>query len=145
MRKFEVVSGYDYVKLPKRATKYSAGYDFCALEGDVIPPHQSQIFATGVKACMNKDEVLLLFVRSSLAIKKQLTLSNSVAVVDADYYNNPKNEGHILISLHNNSDFPRQIKAGERIAQGVFQKYLITDDDDAEAERDGGIGSTGTV
>lgn len=145
MRKFEVVTGFENVKLPKRATKGSAGYDFCVLEGGVIPPHQSRIFTTGVKACMNEDEVLFLFIRSSLGIKKHLTLSNSTAVIDADFYNNPKNEGHILISLHNNSDVIQQIEAGERIAQGIFQKYLITDDDDVEAERNGGIGSTGTV
>lgn len=145
MRKFEVVTGFENVKLPKRATKGSAGYDFYVLEEAIIPPHQAHIFSTGVKACMNPDEVLMLFVRSSLGIKKHLVLANGTGVVDFDYFNNSDNEGHIMIALHNTSNMPQQVDAGERVAQGIFQKYLITDDDDAEAERDGGIGSTGNV
>ena len=95
MRKFEVVSGFNNVKLPERKTKKSAGYDICVLESADIPPHGQHIFNTGLKVCMEDDEVLMIYPRSSLGIKKQLTLSNSVGIIDADFYNNPENEGHI--------------------------------------------------
>ena len=93
---------------------------------------------------MEKDDVLLLFPRSSLAIKKGLRLTNSVAVIDADYYGNENNDGHIMISLFNFSDHEVTIEDQERIAQGIFIKYLTTDDDQASGERKGGFGSTKT-
>ncbi len=93
---------------------------------------------------MEDDEVLLIFPRSSLAIKKGLRLTNSVAVIDADYYGNENNDGHIMISLFNFSDHDVVIEDQERIAQGIFMKYLPTDDDDAKGERVGGFGSTKT-
>lgn len=145
MRKFEVVSGFENIKLPERKTKKSAGYDICVLESVDIPPHGQHIFSTGLKACMEDDEVLMIYPRSSLGIKKQLTLSNSVGIIDADYYDNPENEGHIKIVLHNNGDNYAHIEAGERVAQGIFQKYCVTDDDNAEGMRSGGIGSTGNI
>lgn len=83
MRKFEVVSGFENIKLPERKTKKSAGYDICVLESADIPPHGQYIFSTGLKACMEDDEVLMIYPRSSLGIKKQLTLSNSVGIIDA--------------------------------------------------------------
>ena len=83
MRKFEVVLGFENVKLPERKTKKSAGYDICVLESADIPPHGQHIFNTGLKVCMEDDEVLMIYPRSSLGIKKQLTLSNSVGIIDA--------------------------------------------------------------
>ena len=79
MRKFEVVSGFDNVKLPERKTKKSAGYDICILESADIPPHGQHIFSTGIKAYMEDDEVLMIYPRSSLGIKKQLTLSEEMS------------------------------------------------------------------
>ena len=70
-------------------------------------------------------------------------LANSTGIIDCDYYNNPDNEGHIMIAYYNTKDVPYTIKKGERIAQGIFMKYLTTDDDDASGIRMGGIGSTG--
>ncbi len=147
MRKFEVAKGFENenVIIPVRATSRSAGYDLRCLEGYTLKTGESHVFKTGLKAKMEDDEVLLIFPRSSLAIKKGLRLSNSVAVIDADYYGNPSNDGHIMISLFNFSDHDVTIEAQERIAQGMFIKYLTTEDDVSSGTREGGIGSTKTM
>ena len=91
---------------------------------------------------MQNDEVLMLYNRSSNPKKKGLILSNSVGVVDKDYYGNPDNDGHIMFAFYNIKDEDITIKKGEAIGQAIFQKYLVTDDDSAEGERVGGFGST---
>ena len=140
-RGFECVSGYQ-VELPKRATKNSAGYDFCTIDTIKINPGEIVLVKTGIKAYMLNDEVLKIFPRSSLALKK-LTLPNNVGIIDSDYYNNSKNEGHIFIPLYNFSDEAIIINQGEKIAQGIFEKYLIIDNEEEIAnERQGGFGST---
>ena len=149
-RYFEIISEYAELpnekrpQLPKRQTANSAGYDFYALEDVVLPVSgETTIIRTGIKACMPKDEVLLLFIRSSMAIKQGLQLTNCVAVIDSDYYNNPDNEGEILIAVNNILSWGDvTIKKGERFAQGIFVKYGVTDNDDADGERKGGVGST---
>lgn len=147
VRGFEWVTGWQQrgAILPQRKTAASAGYDLAAAEGAVIPPQAMVMVPTGVKAYMQADEVLMIHIRSSLAVKRQLVLMNSVGVVDADYYNNEDNEGHIFIALWNRGTQPVVIEAGERIAQGIFQKYLTADGDMAGdgAVRQGGFGSTG--
>ena len=151
-RYFEVISEYAELPkeerpiLPKRQTANSAGYDFYALEDVVLPVSgETTIIRTGIKACMPKDEVLFLFIRSSMAIKQGLQLTNCVAVIDSDYYNNPDNEGEILIAVNNILSWGDvTIKKGERFAQGIFVKYGVTDNDDADGERIGGVGSSGT-
>ena len=130
------------IRLPTRATEHSAGYDFYSPVDATIPPHQSVMIWTDVKAHMYYDNVLLLFVRSSMG-KHPVVLANSVAVIDADYYENHSNDGNIGLRLFNLSDIPYEIKAGDRIAQGVFVKYGTTINDDALGCRDGGFGSTG--
>lgn len=146
MRKFEVAKGFEDrgVVLPQRKTAKSAGYDIIALtdEDVFVHPGMSVNLETGVKACMEDDEVMLLFIRSSLGIKQGLTLSNSCAVIDADYYNNPDNDGHFILSIINTSNAVQCIPARSRVAQAVFVKYLTVDDDNATGERIGGIGST---
>ena len=150
-RYFEIISEYAELpnekrpQLPKRQTANSAGYDFYALEDVVLPVSgETTIIRTGIKACMPKDEVLLLFIRSSMAIKQGLQLTNCVAVIDSDYYNNPDNEGEILIAVNNILSWGDvTIKKGERFAQGIFVKYGVTDNDDADGERKGGVGSSG--
>lgn len=132
---------YDFM-LPSRCTKNSAGYDFYAVDTYVIKAHSSLKILSGVKACMNSDEVLYLFIRSSMAIKNNLILKNNVGVIDSDYYNNVDNEGNICFVIENNSDEDFIIEKGNRFAQGVFMKYLITDDDNSFNDRIGGIGST---
>lgn len=129
--------------LPVRGTKKSAGYDISSPVDVVIEPHSSVLIWTNVKAYMQDDEVLEIYVRSSTAIKRDLILKNTVGIIDSDYYSNESNDGNIGICLYNMSYAPRRIKKGERIAQGIFKKYLVADDDVClKDERTGGIGST---
>lgn len=145
MRKFEVIKAYlnENINIPKRATKYSAGYDIESAEDLTVKPGEIVKVKTGLKVEIPSDEVLLIHPRSSLGIKKGLITSNAVGVVDADYYNNADNEGHLMIPLYNFSQNEVKIQKGERIAQGIFQKFYLTDDDEVENERTGGFGSSG--
>ena len=98
---------------------------------------------TGVKAYMPNDEMLIIANRSSNTVKRRLCLPNSIGVVDSDYYNNPNNEGELMVQLINYGVRPIHIKKGERVAQGIFMKYLRTDDDaPVSRQRIGGFGST---
>jgi dUTP pyrophosphatase len=146
MRKFEIIAKYQNQDpiLPHRATDGSAGYDLSSLEDVTIEPKQIKLIPTGIKVMMPKDEALFVFPRSSLAIKRGLMMSNSVGVIDSDYYGNPDNEGHIMVPLMNMKDESVTIKKGERIAQGIFMPYLKTSDDEAKSsQRKGGFGSSG--
>ncbi len=145
-RGFEIVSSFkdEHINLPKRKTQKSAGYDLEAAENKIVKAGKTAIIATGLKAYMKDDEYLGIHIRSSLAFKKHLNLINSQGVIDADYYNNPDNEGHIMIGLINFGDEDVEIKRGMRIAQGIFYRFLTTDDDMSENQiRQGGFGSTG--
>ena len=146
MREFKVAKGFEdkNVILPTRATKHSAGYDFHILnERDTfIHPQETIKFHTGVKAYMEDDEVLLIDIRSSMGIKKSIVLANVQGVIDADFVDNPDNDGEIMIALTNIGDKAQVIEPNARVAQGMFIKYLTTDNDKADAERVGGVGST---
>ena len=148
IRGFEVAKGFENegINLPKRKTKYSAGYDIEAAEDVVIPSFKKgmnpTLVKTGIKAYMQDDEALMLYNRSSNPKKKVLILANSVGVVDKDYYENPDNDGHIMFAFYNIKDEDTIVKKGDAIGQGIFQKYFVTDDDVAEGERVGGFGST---
>ncbi|MCI8411690.1 MAG: dUTP diphosphatase [Clostridia bacterium] len=148
LRGFEVAKGFEdkEINLPVRKTKYSAGYDIEAAEDIVIPSFKKgtnpTLIKTGLKAYMQDDEMLLLYNRSSNPKKKGLILSNSVGVVDKDYYGNPDNDGHIMFAFYNIKNEDIEIKKGEAIGQAIFQKYLVADNDNAEGERIGGFGST---
>ena len=135
---------YDEVKLPKRATKGSAGYDFFAPAGFELAPGETILLPTGVRARMDEGWVLLLYPRSGLGFKYRLQLNNTVGVIDSDYFG-AKNEGHIMLKLTNDSNEGRTltVQPGDAVAQGVFMPYGITADDDADAQRVGGFGSTG--
>lgn len=146
-RFFEVVSDErrkngGEIKIPTRSNAHSAGYDFYSPVDITIPPRGMCMVWTDIKVCMNDDEVLMLYVRSSMG-KHPVVIANGTGVIDADYYSNPDNDGNIGFRLLNLSDEPYEICVGNRIGQGVFQKYLITDDDKAEGERISGFGSTG--
>ena len=147
-RGFEIAKGFENAKinLPIRKTKYSAGYDIEAAEDVIIPAfkrgNKPTLVKTGLKAYMQDDEMLLLYNRSSNPGKKGLILANSVGVVDKDYYGNPENDGHIMFAFYNIKEEDLEIKKGETIGQAIFQKYFITDDDDATGKREGGFGST---
>ncbi len=148
MRRFEKVSRIDWnIKLPERGTRNSAGYDFFAIEDVEVPPYKIGsdpfMIATGIKAEMMHNEFLMLVNRSSNPKKKKLVIPNSMGIIDADYYNNPDNEGEMFFAFYNLSNEPVTIKKGEKLGQGIFMKYYTTDDDKAEGERLGGFGSTG--
>lgn len=134
---------YQSYALPIRSTKHSAGYDFKAIYDFVLHPNECMKIPTGVKVCMEKDEVLMLFVRSSMGIKHGIRLLNSVGIIDSDYYNNSNNDGHMYISIKNESDKDWIVKQGEGIGQGIFIKYLTVDnEEEITNNRIGGFGST---
>ena len=142
MRKFEKISYEQFKKdisddrelyeeyiIPNRETYYAAGYDFHSLFDFVLTPGMTIKIPTGVKVSMENDEVLLILVRGSQGFKYNVRLINQVGVVDKDYYNNSGNEGHIWIGLKNEGEKDYIVNKGDRIAQGIFMKYLLTQDD----------------
>ena len=146
LRGFEKIAKYAEVdfKMPERKTQKSAGYDFCLPEDVVLEPGKLQLVSTGVKAYMQDNEYLGMHIRSSMAVKRHLMLVNNVGIIDADYYNNADNEGHIMLALLNTGDEALALPKGECVAQGIFYNYLVADgDEEAEkAVRGGGFGST---
>ena len=172
MARFEVVSKYTDINLPKRQTKFSAGYDFEAVEDILIEPYQhlsniivnSSVYepktlsdissitklnqakpalvSTGMKCKLADNEYLELSIRSSSPLKYWLILANGVGIIDADYYNNSDNEGEIFFQIINLSPFPIIIQKGEIIGQGIIKEYKLTEDDCATGLREGGFGST---
>lgn len=137
---FEKVPGE--TTLPIRGTKKSCAYDFFAKTTYTAKPGETVKIWTDVKAEMEDDECLIINVRSSMAGKWEL--ANTQGWIDADYFSNPKNDGNIGVFLTNICNEPLTIEKGDRIAQGKFEKYLITDDDNPLSEqREGGYGSTG--
>lgn len=148
-RGFEVVQDYmrktnGEITLPTRGSERSAGYDFYTPCQITIPPHGcTGIIPMDVKAYMQDDEVLLLFVRSSIGVKKNVMLKNNTGIIDSDYYSNPSNDGNIGIALINNSNEEVIIPKGERVVQGIFVKYLVADNDSHGGSRQGGFGSSG--
>jgi dUTP pyrophosphatase len=145
-RGFELISeknkktSNEKIILPKRATKNSAAYDFYSNDECAVLPNRVVKFWTDVKAYMQPDEFLMLDVRSSMGGK--FMLANTIGIVDSDYYDNEDNEGNIGIFLKNISDEPQIIHVGDKIGQGLFVKYLTTDDDKTTKIRKGGFGST---
>lgn len=133
---------YNEYDLPRRATKFSAGYDFYSLSDFVILPGEIRKVPTGLKVKMNEDEAFLFYVRSSMGFKYNVRLTNQVGIIDADYYENPNNDGHMWISLQNHGDEIYVVKKGDAFCQGMFIKYLKTDDDKSFGERLSGLGST---
>lgn len=148
----QIKNEYSNIKLPKRATAQSAGYDFYSpINFDLYrSDHEYELrgkkdveitIPTGIRCRMDGDYVLLCFPRSSLGFKYKLMFANTIPVIDADYYF-AKNEGHIMLKLVNRENNLITINAGDRFAQGIFIPYGITVDDDATAVRTGGFGST---
>lgn len=135
----------DYIKIvvPKRKTKLSAGYDFFSPVSFSLPPGENIKIATGIKCQLDEDKFLALVPRSSLGFKYRLRLDNTIGIVDADYFDNRDNEGHIFIKITNEGDTPLFVDKGESFAQGIIQKFYVTEDDESTEDRIGGIGSTG--
>ncbi len=134
---------YDKIKLPKRATKGSAGYDFYAPTEIILNPGETAKIPTGIRAFIEDGYVLEIYPRSGLGFKYRLQLNNTVGIIDSDYYNS-KNEGHIFIKITNDSNEGKSVNIleGDGFAQGIFKEFFITYDDEADGIRDGGFGST---
>jgi dUTP pyrophosphatase len=134
---------YDDLKLPQRATKGSAGYDFTAPVRIEMKAGSQILIPTGIRAKIENGFVLLLFPRSSLGFKYRMQLDNTCGVIDSDYYE-AANEGHIMCKLINDSRDGKTltVEAGQGMVQGIFVPFGITEDDEADAQRTGGIGST---
>ena len=146
MREFKKVSRIEGdIELPKRSTLKSAGYDFIVPEDTICKSHEITMVKSGVKAYFPDNETLLLFNRSSNPKKKGLIILNGVGVVDADYVDNPENEGEIAGLFYNMLDEDIILKAGEKMMQGIFVEFKKTDTDftDEYSVRNGGFGSTG--
>ena len=133
---------YENIKLPRRATVGSAGYDFYAPFDFVLAPSEEITIPTGIRAEIENGYVLLIYPRSGLGFKFRLTLNNTVGVIDSDYFYSD-NEGHIMVRMTNcHAEKTVTIQAGQGFAQGIFMPFGITIDDDAEGVRNGGFGST---
>ncbi len=130
------------IRLPKRSTKNSAGYDIFLPCDLTLEPNEKKMIFTDVKAYMKDDEVLLGYIRSSLGVNG-IVLSNGTSVIDSDYYGNQNNDGNIGLPLWNTSDKRVEFKRGDRIGQLVFTKYFVADNDNAIGDRNGGFGHTG--
>ena len=134
---------YEAIKLPKRATTGSAGYDFYTPVDITLAPGETAKIPTGIRVKIDEGWVLKLYPRSGLGFKFRLQLNNTVGIIDSDYYYSD-NEGHIFIKITNDSNEGKtvEIKSGDAFAQGVFVEYGITYDDDVNEIRNGGFGST---
>lgn len=141
----QIVCDYNTVKIPTRSTRYSAGYDFTCPYDLVFRPGETILVNTGIKCNFEGNDSfhLEIHLRSSMGIKRGFRLANGVGIIDADYYNNPDNEGDIIIAITNATNVMKQISFGERIAQGIFVIHGLVVGDSADGERKGGVGSTG--
>lgn len=147
-RKFYVVDN-EYRKhpdceiiLPSRGSVNSAGYDISIPVDIKILPNEYVLVWTDIKVSMNEDNVFKIYPRSSIGIKYNVILCNTVGIIDSDYFSNEKNDGNIGLCLYNYGNDVVNFKAGEKICQGIFQEYYITLDDNCDKVRVGGIGST---
>ncbi len=136
---------YEEIRLPKRATAGSAGYDFYTPFPIVLEPGQIVKIPTGIRVEMEENWVLKCYPRSGLGFKYRLQLNNTVGIIDSDYFYSD-NEGHIFVKLTNDTREEKvvEVEAGKGFMQGIFVEYGITVDDDVTAVRNGGFGSTTT-
>ncbi len=133
----------DELILPRRMTSGSAAYDLFSLEDTDIMPGRKHAFRLGIKAYMQGDEALFIITRSGNGAKRRITLANNVGCIDSDYYDNPDNEGEIIVMLVNDGTENFKVRKGDSIAQAFFQKILFVDDDcPLDKNRKGGFGST---
>ena len=134
---------YENLKLPKRATVGSAGYDFYLPFDIELKPGETIKIPTGIRCYIEPNYVLKMYPRSGLGFKYRLQLNNTVGIIDSDYYNSD-NEGHIFAKITNDSNEGKvlSLKEGDAFMQGIFVEYGITFDDDTTGIRNGGFGST---
>ena len=134
---------YDNIKLPKRATVDSAGYDFFTPLDINLKPGETIKVPTGIRVKIDSGWVLKCYPRSGLGFKFRMQLNNTVGIIDGDYFNS-SNEGHIFTKITNDSNEGKvlSVAKGQGLIQGIFVEYGITYDDDTTGIRDGGFGST---
>ena len=132
---------YKDVKIPCRATKGSAGYDFYSPITVALKPGESAKIPTGIRCKIDDGYVLQIYPRSSLGFKYQMCLLNTVGIIDSDYYN-ADNEGHIIVGIINRGDRQLVINKGDRFVQGIFYKYYLALEQENNTKRHGGFGST---
>lgn len=134
---------YEGIKLPKRATTGSAGYDFFLPFAIYLAPGETIKIPTGIRVKIDDGWVLKLYPRSSLGFKYRLQLNNTVGIIDSDYYYSD-NEGHIFAKMTNDSNENKvlELLEGSGFMQGIFVEYGITYDDLTTETRNGGFGST---
>ena len=138
------MSLYDDIQLPERKTRWSSGYDFHAPYTITLEPGEEELIPTSIKIELNPDQELLIFPRSSLGFKYYIRLANSIGKIDADYFNNVSNEGHIFVKIRNEGNKSVVINKGDSFCQGTIYQFNICDDDsfDEGNIREGGMGST---
>lgn len=132
---------YEEIKLPRRATRASAGYDIFATEDINLAPGETIKVPTGIRVILDEDKFLLIVPRSGLGFKYKLQFDNTVGIIDADY-SQSDNEGHFWVKMTNEGAKPLHIEKGQAIAQGIIVQYFKVDSDDADGIRNGGFGST---
>lgn len=132
---------YDNIKIPSRATKGSAGYDFVSPIDFVLKPNEMIKVPSGIRCKIDEGYVLEIYPRSSIGFKYQTMLANTVGIIDSDYYK-ALNEGHIIIALMNMGNKELVIKAGDRFAQGLFKRFYLAEEEEVNKDRIGGFGST---
>ena len=132
---------YNDIKIPVRATKGSAGYDFYSPIEIVLKPGEIAKIPTGIRCKIEENYVLQIYPRSSLGFKYQMCLLNTVGIIDSDYFN-ADNEGHIIVGIINRGDKDLLINKGDRFVQGIFYKYYLASEEENNNERHGGFGST---
>lgn len=140
----EIKELYNQIIIPSRKTKSSAGHDMCVPFNVKVMPGDTFKIPTGIRCWMQEDNVMLIFPRSSLGIKKNMSITNTIPVIDADYYE-AENEGHIIVCIKNNGIEPLYLNQGDAIVQCVFINYGVADEEEIINKRTGGIGSTDCI
>ncbi len=143
-KEYSSIVQYGEIKLPKRATSKSGGYDIFSPIDFVLNPNEEMKIPTGIKAYMLDDEKFEISPRSGLGFKYYLRLANTIGKIDADYIDSIETEGHIWVKVRNEGGIPIRISKGDAFAQGSFENYLLADGDNYKGnKRTGGFGSTG--
>ena len=136
----KIIEIWENIKLPKRSTKYAAGYDFYIPYTQFFSSIDETLVPTGIRFKCDDDKFLMCVPRSGLGFKYSCSLSNTCGVIDADYYNS-SNEGHIMCKIECKYNFT--LEQGKALMQGIILPYYKVDDDNSDEVRNGGFGSTG--
>jgi len=138
----DIETAYENITLPRRSSKGSAGYDIYTPFGFLLDTHDQTItIPTGIRAVMPSNMFLAVVPRSGMGFKTGSSLANTIGIIDSDYIVSP-NEGHIMLKIVYGFNSVTA-EPGDRVAQGIFLKYYITDDDKVAGVRKGGLGSSG--